>query len=74
MSKPSDKADIEATWPERCPVCGVEWTVMMGRITATTIEWKCDACHWHETFRRPSMKLPPNTTRGNPLPPPGGPA
>ena len=51
-----DKADIEATWPERCPVCGVEWTVTLGRKTARCIEWRCNACGWHQMFIRPSAK------------------
>jgi len=51
-----DKADIEATWPERCPICGVEGTVTPGRKTARTIQWRCDACGWSEHFGRPSAK------------------
>ncbi len=67
MDEQTDKADITATWPERCPVCGVEWTIMLGRKTVRTIEWRCDACQWRQTFRRPSRR-PINATRGNPLP------
>ncbi len=52
------KADVEATVPERCPICTVEWTVMLGRKTARTIEWRCDACGWSETVLRPSAKEP----------------
>jgi len=56
MSEKRDKADIEATWPECCPVCGVEGTVRLGRKTPRYIQWCCDACGWHQVYVRPSVR------------------
>jgi len=56
MTEQQDKADIEAICPERCPRCGIEWTIILGRKTDRTIEWRCDACGWSEIFVRPSVK------------------